>query len=104
MAAIQYTSVKLHFLLYSELDNHSNLDRSNIPLRNPELLTPPDMSILGFYLCKICEFWFSLWHFYITEHLCEYGMSKPFQVHVTNLQGQPEKNSLIMETLLALFV
>lgn len=60
------------------------------------------MSILGFYLCKNYEFWFSLWNCYITECLYEYGMSIFFQVHVTNLQDQ--QRSLIMVTFLALFV
>lgn len=60
------------------------------------------MSILGFYLCKNYEFWFSLSNCYITECLYEYGMSIFFQVHVTNLQDQ--QRSLIMVTFLALFV
>lgn len=47
-------------MLYNKLDNHGNWDRQNALLSNPELLTMSGMSILGFYLCKNYEFWFSL--------------------------------------------
>lgn len=76
---------------------------------NPELQTASTMSIMGFCLYKNYEFWFSLQNCYITEHPCEYentylSLSKSFQGHVHNIKGQQKKGSLLVVTLITLFV
>lgn len=99
MNAIQYVSIKLHFMLYNKLDNHGNSDRENTPWGNRvwheylEILPMQKLLIL-FWFMKLLHHRMLLWIWNV--HI--------LSVQVTNLQGQQKKKSLTVVTLLMVTV